>query len=134
RPSARWSREKAAWYCDPCGKGGGAVALATRLGFELLKANGRRSVAAAYTYRDENGRLLYEAVRFKPKGFSQRRPNGKSGWAWNLKGVRRVLYRLPELLAADPTATVYVVEGEKDADRLARLGLVATTSPCGAGK
>ncbi|MEE9201815.1 MAG: AAA family ATPase [Dehalococcoidia bacterium] len=45
-----------------------------------------------------------------------------------------MLYRLPELLAASPGALVFVVEGEKDADRLASLGLVATTSPMGAGK
>ena len=48
--------------------------------------------------------------------------------------MRKVLYRLPELLAADPTQTVFVVEGEKDADRLAGLGLVATTNVGGAGK
>lgn len=38
------------------------------------------------------------------------------------------LYRLPELLAADPAAPVWIVEGETCADRLARLGLVVTTS------
>jgi hypothetical protein len=46
--------------------------------------------------------------------------------------VRPVLYRLPELLAADPTEPVYVVEGEKDVDALVALGLVATTNPGGA--
>jgi hypothetical protein len=45
-----------------------------------------------------------------------------------------VLYRLPELLAADPAALVYVLEGEKDVDRLWSLGLVATCNPMGAGK
>ena len=49
-------------------------------------------------------------------------------------GVRRVLYRLPELCAADPAAEVFVVEGEKDVETLRRLGLVATTNPQGAGK
>jgi hypothetical protein len=48
--------------------------------------------------------------------------------------VRRVLFRLPELLAADPKLVVYVCEGEKDADALAALGLVATTNPGGAKK
>jgi putative DNA primase/helicase len=42
-----------------------------------------------------------------------------------------VLYRFPEILQAD---TVYVVEGEKDADRLQSLGIPATTNPQGAGK
>ena len=38
------------------------------------------------------------------------------------------LYRLPELLAADPAALVWIVEGEKCADALAALGILATTS------
>jgi hypothetical protein len=42
--------------------------------------------------------LLYQVVRFAPKDFRQRRPDGPGGWTWNLKGVRRVLYRLFELL------------------------------------
>ena len=45
-----------------------------------------------------------------------------------------VLYRLPELLAADPVAPVYVPEGEKDVDRLRGLGVTATCNPMGAGK
>jgi putative DNA primase/helicase len=45
-----------------------------------------------------------------------------------------VLYRLPELIAAGPDEWVFIVEGEKDADNLAALGLVATTCPMGAGK
>jgi len=99
----------------------------------FLKDNGKR-IAATYDYRDANGELLYQVVRFEPKGFAQRRPNGNGKWVWSLRGVNRVLYRLPELLAADPDKPVFVVEGEKDADRLASLGLVATTNPGGAGK
>lgn len=94
----------------------------------------RRQIVAAYDYRNEQGTLLFQAVRYDPKGFTQRRPDGNGGWIYNLDGVPRVLYRLPELLAADPAATVYVVEGEKDADALAALGLVATTNAAGAGK
>jgi len=48
--------------------------------------------------------------------------------------VKRVLYRLPELITAPSDAVIYVVEGEKDADRLVRLGLVATTNSGGAAK
>ncbi|MFH1688785.1 MAG: hypothetical protein ABIE42_00935, partial [Candidatus Eisenbacteria bacterium] len=65
--------------------------------------------------------------------FRQRRPDGNGGWAWDLKRVRRVLFRLPDLLAR-PEAVVYIVEGERDADRLARGDLVATTNSGGAGK
>jgi hypothetical protein len=68
------------------------------------------------------------------KGFSQRRPDDAGGWIYKLNGVRRVPYRLLELLAADPSQLVFIVEGEKDADRLASLGFVAATNAGGAGK
>lgn len=96
------------------------------------KRNGRE--VKTYDYCDEHGEVLFQAVRYEPKGFSQRRPDGKGGWIDNLQGVRRVLYRLPELLAAPLDGWAFVVEGEKDADRLASRGLLATTNPCGAGK
>ena len=47
--------------------------------------------------------------------------------------MSRVLYRLPELLRADPSIPVYIAEGEKDVDHLVDLGLVATCNPGGAG-
>jgi putative DNA primase/helicase len=97
-------------------------------------SRGLRSIERTYDYHDEQGRLLYQAVRYKPKDFRQRRPDGKGGWVWRLDDVRRVLYRLPELTAASRGALVFVVEGEKDADNLANLGLVATTCAMGAGK
>lgn len=99
-----------------------------------LRPSKTREIVARYPYRDESGELLFEAVRYSPKGFSQRRPDGAGGWIPNLRGVRRVLYKLPEILAADPELVVYVTEGEKDANALAGLGLVATCNPMGAGK
>ncbi len=90
---------------------------------------------ATYPYPDENGVLLYEVVRYEPKDFRQRQPDGQGGWVWNLKGVQRVLYRLPEVLeAAAAGQTIFVVEGEKDADALTSAGYYATTCPGGAGK
>jgi len=89
-------------------------------------------IEACYPYHDEKGVLLFEVVRLRPKSFYQRRPDGNDGWIKDLKGVRRVLYRLPEVLAEKEL--VYVVEGEDDADRLASRGLTATTNPMGAGK
>jgi hypothetical protein len=90
---------------------------------------------AAYDYRDETGAVLYQAVRFEnPKTFRQRRALEDGSFAWGLDAVRLVLYRLPELLAADQALTVFLVEGEKDVDRLANLGLIATTNAMGAGK
>jgi hypothetical protein len=91
-------------------------------------------IATTYDYTDENGQLLYQAVRYEPKDFRQRRPDGKGGWVWNLNGVRLVLYRLPELARAPSSRPVFVAEGEKDVDRLTEMGLVATTNAMGAGK
>ena len=90
------------------------------------------AVVATYDYCDEAGALVFQVLRYEPKTFRQRRPEG-SGWSWSVKGVRVLPYRLPALLA-DPAATVFLVEGEKDADRLAALGLVATCNAGGAGK
>jgi hypothetical protein len=94
----------------------------------------RARIERTYDYRDTDGKLLFQVVRYYPKGFAQRRPDRPDGWEWNIKGVKRVLYRLPELLASNPEETVYVVEGEKDAEKLASLGLTATTNPQGAKK
>jgi len=59
-----------------------------------------KKIAKAFDYLDELGVLLYQCVRYEPKDFSQRRPDGNGGWIDNLDGVRRVLYRLPEIIAA----------------------------------
>lgn len=91
-------------------------------------------IVATYDYRDATGNLLYQVVRFDPKQFRQRRPDGKGGWTWKIGQTPRVLYRLPELIATPPDTWVFVVEGERDVDNLARIGLVATTCPQGAGK
>jgi putative DNA primase/helicase len=101
-----------------------------------------RRVAETYDYADERGTLLYQAVRYEPKDFSQRRPlraHGESEsdpvahWAYNLEGVRLVLYRLPELLRSPACVPVLVAEGERKADRLRRLGLAATCNVGGCG-
>jgi hypothetical protein len=94
-----------------------------------------RRVVATYDYTDRDGKLVFQVVRYEPKTFRQRRPDGKGGWIWNLDGVTIwPLYRLPAVLNAKPSETIFVVEGEKDADRLAREGLTATTNSGGAGK
>ncbi len=119
------------FICHACGEQGSLKELAVRLG--LIVQRSSVDPEAVYDYVDERGILLFQVVRFPGKSFRQRRPNGKGGWIGNLDGVRRVLYRLPELLArqGDP---VHIVEGERDAERLASQGLVATTNPGGAGK
>jgi 5S rRNA maturation endonuclease (ribonuclease M5) len=94
----------------------------------------KRKLLIAYNYMNASGDLLFQCVRWEPKGFSQRHPDGAGGWIWNLDGITPVLYRLPELLAADPKETVWIVEGEKDVEMLRKAGLIATCNPMGAGK
>lgn len=89
------------------------------------------NVVKAYDYVDAAGKLVFQVCRLDPKDFRQRRPGGNGGWIWNMAGVNLVPYRLPDVLETD---TVFVVEGEKDADNLADLGLAATTNAGGAGK
>ncbi len=87
-----------------------------------------KKITAVYPYADENGKLLYENVRFEPKDFRQRRfdENGKE--IWNLNGNRRVPYRLPELIeGVKQGAEIWLCEGEKDADNLRTLGFAATS-------
>ena len=99
-------------------------------------SNQKPKITATYDYLDADGALLFQVCRFEPgkngkkKSFSQRRPDGKGGWEWNLKEVDPVLYRLPEILNA---GEVLVTEGEKDADALVERGFTATTNPMGAG-
>lgn len=93
----------------------------------------KSQIVAKYDYCDEQGGILFQALRYEPKAFRQRRPNG-SGWEWSVKGIRKVPYRLPELLAASLEQYVYIVEGEKDVERLSVLGLAATCNAGGAGK
>jgi hypothetical protein len=93
------------------------------------------TIAATYDYNDESGNLLFQVVRFEPKDFRQRRPDGKGGWIWDLKDVRRVLYRIPELIEAIKKGIpVFLVEGEKDVESLSRIGFTATTNAGGANK
>jgi len=119
------------YRCYVCGEGGSLSQLAEKLGIATYEPRKE----TIYPYYDEEGTLLYEAVRYEPgkggksKGFYQRLPDGTK----RLGNVRRVLYDLPEILA-HPDETIYIVEGEKDVERLRSLGLLATSNVGGAGK
>ncbi len=80
-----------------------------------------------YDYYDEDGALRYQIQRFEPKTFRQRRPDDKGGWLYNMDGVEAVPYNLPAILQ-NPDAPIFIVEGEKCAERLNRLDLIATTN------
>lgn len=95
------------------------------------------AIVATYPYHAADRTLVMEVVRKVPKTFVQRRPDGHGGWVWKgLPPDERVIYRLPEILSTIELdgGAIYMVEGEKDADRLWTLGAPATTSPGGAGK
>ena len=94
----------------------------TGAGFKLIKT---------YDYTDRAGGLLYQSVRYEhpdvpnAKQFRQRRKGMNGLWLADA-GLVKVPYRWHEMIArADDT--VHYTEGEKDADRLSDLGLLATT-------
>jgi hypothetical protein len=121
-----------------CDKAGALAWLKSDLGIDVAVGNGASAQpqrrTAVYIYRDERGEPLYCVSRWGPlKTFSQERYDPATGkYLSGVKGIEPVPYRLPELLASD--GRVWVCEGEKDCDRLAGLGLVATTNPGGVGK
>lgn len=104
---------------------------------EPLEKRERAQVVAEYVYCDEGGAVLMKVKRFEPgfdgktKSFAQYGADGSKG----SKGIRRVLYRLPEVLAeVRAGGTVFVVEGEKDADNLHNAtGATATCNLSGVG-
>jgi 5S rRNA maturation endonuclease (ribonuclease M5) len=101
-----------------------------------IRGPAKLTEVATYNYTDAKGEFLFQVVRYEPKTFRQRRRvvkmDGTSAgisWEYNIKGVSRVLYRLPKVIVAEQ---VLVVEGEKDVESLERLGFVATCNPGGA--
>lgn len=88
-----------------------------------------------YVYRGVDGVPIHRVTRRQrgtERRFFQERYDPATGrYVPGMDGVDRLPYRLPDLL---DSSEIWVVEGEKDADRLAGLGLAATTNPGGAGK
>lgn len=146
---------KGVWYCNDCQKGGSVIdfvmmadGVTVAEAMERLGGNGHSNsnsapparpaptngakpkVSKIYDYTDEQGKLLFQVARYEPKDFRQRAPDGKGGFIYKLDGVRRVIYNLPAVIAAD---VVFVCEGEKDADTINTMSLVGTTN-CGGAK
>jgi hypothetical protein len=103
---------KGVWHDHETGEGGGCLDFLRIKGglqerkdcFEWLELKGFRqarprpngkhgTIVATYPYDDELGTMLFEVVRFDPKTFRQRQPDGHGGWIWNIKGVRRATRR-----------------------------------------
>ncbi len=155
-PSLTFNPDKGgAWRCHTCSVGGMLVDFEQKFSdcdrsqareniAELIGLKSARKPEATYEYTDEDGRLLFQVLRYRrpdgKKEIRQRRPDGKGGWVWSLdQNVRRVLYRLPEVLTAN---TIILTEGEKDCDRARQLLadrradntiLACSTNPGGAG-
>jgi hypothetical protein len=147
--------DRGIWKCHAgCGEGGlidfemklaacDRETAKTRVA-EILGAQGFRAgekPEAIYQYQDAAGRLVFEKLRFPGKRFQQRKPNAKGGYEYQLAGVKKPLYRLPELLT---TTEIFICEGEKDADNIRaaflkeklppEIRLASTTNFEGAGK
>lgn len=130
-----------------CFAGCGTREICEKLGIEMKdlfpekpksepKPREQRKIVKTYPYTDKDGKLLFEVVRYEPKGFSQRMPDPEhpGKWIWKSCPVQ-VLYNLPAINAAiEKHQVICVAEGEKDADTLTRLGYVGTTIAMGAGK
>jgi hypothetical protein len=149
--------EKGVWKCHAgCGQGGvvefekrfsNCDAAAAWANIGEICGTPKRSLfqhqpEAVYPYVSEDGVKLFEKLRFPGKTFVQRAKDPKGALVYRLDGVRKVLYRLPEVVRA---SDVIICEGEKDTDRVSRLNLgghpvapnsrvAVTTNFDGAGK
>lgn len=151
KPSLRVKESNQLWYCDVCDKGGSSIDLFAAVNgitprrameqlserievkpVEPIPTQVLGEIEAVYTYVDENGKNLFDVVRYAGKQFRQRRYLADGTTAFGLNGTRRVLYKLPEVLEAEKD--VLLVEGEKDVENLGQLGFCATCNPHGAGK
>jgi hypothetical protein len=127
-------------------KGEPPTKVVEALGLKMADLFPDKRPETIYSYTDEENRLLFQAIKTRDGKRYVRRPadsfafsfNGEAVGEWvnDAKGVPRVLYRLPKIIAAVKRGeTIYVAEGEKDASNLVTLaGVEATCNPFGAGK
>lgn len=137
------------WHCNDCGQGGTVIDWIMIEGNKTVKEvmselaaplNGQENnkdravlpkIVATYDYTNEQSELVYQVVRMEPKSFRQRQKMASGEWQWNMEGITRILYRLPEVLLAQ---VVVCCEGEKDVEAVRTLGWTATCNVSGAGK
>jgi len=96
---------------------------------ERLEYSKGRKIEAIYNYCDANGKYLYSKIRLEGKEILHAVIDQKNDTYSLGRGSKHtVLYNLPKLIKAIADGyPVYIVEGEKDADTLNRLGYTATT-------
>jgi hypothetical protein len=144
KPSFFVNKETGIFHCKGCNKRGSIFdfymekhsvdfkTACTTLALEAgLTTEPQKKIIKTYDYTDESGNLLFQTVKYEPKDFKQRRPDGKSSWIYNLQGVRLVPYNVPDVIRSE---SIVIVEGEKDCDNLRAFGFIATCNPMGAGK
>jgi hypothetical protein len=142
KPSLFINVETGQFNCFACGIGGNKLvtfemqlldtddvqeawgSVAKKIGFNLCPRS-RGKVTHRHVYRDEKRDERYMVIRYEDgsasyqryAGFGDFGPKYKPG----LEGRRRILYNLPEVIAA---GVVLLVEGEKKADILTGLSLL----------
>jgi len=124
-PNLYINAEKRVYYCFVCEAKGHL--------YEPGFTDKKKMIEAIYDYKDGEGELFYQVVRYEGKDFRQRRPDGAGGFIWNLEGVKRIIYNLPEIIKK-PEKPIFIPEGEKNCNDLGKIGLLSTTNSGGAGK
>ena len=150
-PSARWNPDKATWYCDSCGAGGGAVDLARRLGLDLperektgltlaelaaakrLPVNLLASVGVTDGKIGRNSQTCLDIPYLLPDGRvaavrKRLSLTTEPRFAWR-KGDHPIPYGLPKLREAKAAGYVILVEGESDSWTVWAAGLPALGIP-----
>jgi hypothetical protein len=103
----------------------------------------RRIFETAYDFHQPDGTLWFQHLRWRfdpptprPKDFSYRWwPTPYRQIHEKREGADDLIYRLPAVLAAQEAGeTIWWTEGERDADGLSAVGVVATSHHGGAGK
>lgn len=137
------------FHCNGCGVGGNVFQFEARFSSctvaeaeaKVAEITGAKPgfgsfaklgpVIAAYDYRDDDERVLFQKRRFQPEGeqktFRIYRPDEHGNWVAGIDApdgapTKRVLYNQPRVVTAN---VVVVCEGEKDADNIAQCGLWA---------
>lgn len=141
-PSLKIHPIKDCFLCGPCGASGTAWQLAAFIsGFDAndkasilkwLEENGIKEAREiipwkfieAYHYIKPDGTVPYQIKRFERiiDGVKQKR------FARDPVGAQGILYNLHKIVKSQ---RICIVEGEKDANTMERIGFVATTAPCG---
>ena len=141
---------KGTWFDHEAKQGGGVIDLLRREGIadasmaareRLCRRRRRTATSSARSSRPTTTPTRPARCCFRLSVTTIQRPSSNGGrmvgavGSGTSRASAQVPYRLPELLEAIALDhPVFVVEGEKDVETLARYGIAATTNAGGAGK